>query len=52
MLTKVPIGTSGYGVNIGGTFVIVKPDLDSTGSARRPGQAADPTAGLPRSTAR
>ncbi|MEO8899917.1 MAG: RHS repeat-associated core domain-containing protein [Polyangiaceae bacterium] len=46
-LTKTPIGGSGYGVNIGGTLVALKGDLEPyLTPPAEPGQAVDPAAGL------
>jgi len=43
-LTRISIGTSGFGVDIGGTVIVVKPDLDPYLAAPpTPGQAADPS---------
>jgi RHS repeat-associated protein len=45
-LTKIPIGTGGFGVEIGGQFITIKPDLDKYALAPpEPALAAEPPVG-------
>jgi hypothetical protein len=45
-LTKIPIGTSGFGVEIGGQFITIKPDLDKYANPpTAPVVAAEPPVG-------